>query len=182
MHQWRLMKISTIEKTFYVLLWLPWTPRNALARYATIGNCPSCFDHQKMGFLFLPKAHQMCKSKTTHVKLAFPHIMRKKNSYWNVLSVTTNYKDEIKCPHDVLKIIKKHLLVLNNFPSHILPFQNTLNTWIYTMLVKYTCRDMNMKQCITNCLNNCPSLWWRNLVGWNFWLAIVTHDDKNLIS
>jgi hypothetical protein len=33
---------------------------------------------KKMGILCLPKAHQMCKSKTTHVELALPHIMRKK--------------------------------------------------------------------------------------------------------
>ncbi len=81
-----------------------------------------------MGLLFLPKAHQMCKSKTTHVELALPHITEKKIVIEMCLSVSIIYKEEIKCPRDVLKIIKKHLLVLNNFPSHILPFQNTLDT------------------------------------------------------
>ncbi len=165
MHQWRSMKIPTIEKSFYVLIWFPWIPRNVLARYATIGNCPSCFDHQKNGSSISSKGTSNVQKQDNSCQTCTSTHNEKKISYQNVSSVTINYKEEIKCPHDVLKIMEKHLLVLNNFPSHILPFQNTPNTWIYTTLVKYKCINMNMKQCITNCLNNCPSLWWRNLVG-----------------
>jgi hypothetical protein len=38
-----------IGKTLYVSILLLGMPKIALAKYATIGNCPSCFDHQKRG-------------------------------------------------------------------------------------------------------------------------------------
>ncbi len=49
-HRWRLIRIPTIKNTLYVSIWLPCMFQISLAKYARIGNCPSCFDHQRRGF------------------------------------------------------------------------------------------------------------------------------------
>ncbi len=85
-HWWKLVRILTIENTLYVSIWLPCMLQTTLAKYARVGNCPSCFDHQRIGF--------WTKSNGTS------NVWKQDNSHWTRITyIISKLVTCAKCKH-----------------------------------------------------------------------------------